>query len=397
MAEIDGYLAPGFEGVGDAFRANFDSHGEVGASFCLYVGGEKVVDLWGGVADLATGRPYAEDTLQMVFSTTKGPVAVCANQLIDQGLLDPDAPVSTYWPEFAQAGKADITVRWLLCHKAGLPVIDKPLTLDETLSWDPVIVALEEQEPVWEPGTAHGYHAVTFGYLVGELVRRVSGLSVGAYFAEHVAAPLGLEFWIGLPAEEFPRVAPLRAIDLPDNENVRMVLDQLLGPDSLVGKALRAPSGVLIGDDGVLSISRFNEQRVLAAEIPAANGVGNARSLARMYAACIGEVDGVRLLSPEQLARATECQTTGPDKVMFFESKFGLGFMLSGAFSSYGGPRGFGHTGSGGSMGYADPDAGIGYGYVMNQMMPNMIGDARTVGLTEACYEAVGTHVPGIF
>jgi CubicO group peptidase (beta-lactamase class C family) len=154
---------------------------------------------------------------------------------------------------------------------------------------------------------------------------------------------------------------------------------------------------VLIGGDGPLDISRFNDQRVLAAEIPAANGVGNARSLARMYAALIGEVDGIRLLSPEQLARATECQTTGPDKVMFFESKFGLGFMLAGVMSSYGGPRGFGHTGSGGSMGYADPDAGLGYGYVMNQMTANMIGDARTVGLTEACYEAVGARVPNVF
>lgn len=394
MAEIDGYVAPGFEGVERAFSANFDDHGEVGAAFSLYVGGEKVVDLWGGVADLATGRRYAEDTLQMVFSTTKGAVAVCANQLIDQGRLDPDAPVTDYWPEFGAAGKAEIPVRWLLCHQAGVPVIDATLTLDETLSWHPVIEALERQEPEWEPGTAHGYHAVTFGYLVGELVRRVSGQSIGAFFAEHVAAPLDLDFWIGLPAAEFERVAPLRSIELPDNENVQMVLDQLLGPASLVGRALRTPSGVLIGDDGPLDISRFNDQRVLAAEIPAANGVTDARSLARMYAALIGEVDGVRLVSAEQIERATECQTSGPDKVMFFESKFGLGFMLSGAFSSYGGPRGFGHTGSGGSMGYADPDAGIGYGYVMNQMTPNMIGDARTVGLTEASYQAIGARPP---
>ncbi len=397
MADIDGYVAAGFEGVREAFAANFESHGEVGASFCLYHRGEKVVDLWGGLADPATGRPYEESTCQLVFSTTKGIVAIAANQLIDQGRLDPDAPVAEYWPEFAQAGKEDLPVRWLLCHKAGLPILDVNLTLDETLSWNPVVEALAAQAPIWEPGTQHGYHATTFGWLVGELIRRVSGQSVGTYVADHVARPLGVDLWIGVPEERLGQVAPLVPIDLPDNENVRMVIEQLLGPESLTGRALRTPCPELFGGEaGTIDLSMFDDPRVLQAEIPAANGVANARALARVYAACIGEVDGVRLLSDEQMARAIEPQTSGPDAIMFFPTVLGLGFFLSSGFSSYGGPRGFGHTGTGGSMGFADPDAGIGFGYVMNQLLPNMIGDVRTVGLTEAAYEAIGGRPPSI-
>lgn len=397
MADIDGYVATGFDGVRDAFAANFESHGEVGASFCLYHRGEKVVDLWGGLADPATGRPYEKDTCQLVFSTTKGVVAICANRLIDQGRLDPDAPVADYWPEFAQAGKQDVPVRWLLSHRVGLPVLDVDLTLDETLSWEPVVEALAAQAPIWEPGSQHGYHATTFGWLVGELIRRVDGRSVGAYLAEEIAGPLGLDLWIGVPEDRLGQVAPLLTFDLPDNENIRMVIEQVLGPDSLTGRALRTPCPELFGGtEGTIDLSMFNDPRVLRAEIPAANGVTNARSLARLYAACLGEVDGIRLLSEAQVERAIERQTTGPDAVMFFETAIGLGFFLSSAFSSYGGPRGFGHTGTGGSMGFADPDAGIGYGYVMNQLMPNMIGDARTVGLTEACYEAIGGRPPVI-
>lgn len=397
MADIDGYVATGFDGVRDAFAANFESHGEVGASFCLYHRGEKVVDLWGGLADPATGRPYEKDTCQLVFSTTKGVVAICANRLIDQGRLDPDAPVADYWPEFAQAGKQDVPVRWLLSHRVGLPVLDVDLTLDETLSWEPVVEALAAQAPIWEPGSQHGYHATTFGWLVGELIRRVDGRSVGAYLAEEIAGPLGLDLWIGVPEDRLGQVAPLLTFDLPDNENIRTVIEQVLGPDSLTGRALRTPCPELFGGtEGTIDLSMFNDPRVLRAEIPAANGVTNARSLARLYAACVGEVGGIRLLSEAQVERATERQTTGPDAVMFFETAIGLGFFLSSAFSSYGGPRGFGHTGTGGSMGFADPDAGIGYGYVMNQLMPNMIGDARTVGLTEACYEAIGGRPPVI-
>ena len=239
---IDGTVEPGFEGVREAFARNFTEHGDVGAAFCLHVEGRKVVDLWGGTADVKTGRPYDGSTLQLVFSTTKGATAACANLLAQRGALDLDAPVATYWPEFAAAGKDSIPVRWLLCHKAGLPVIDKRLSLEEALAWEPVIEALAVQQPVWEPGSAHGYHALTYGWLVGEVVRRVDGRSLGAFFAEEIARPLGLDFWIGLPEGEEDRVAPLVGGLLPeaapDNEELKALLEQFTGPDTLLGRAL---------------------------------------------------------------------------------------------------------------------------------------------------------------
>src|SRR5580692_6410089 len=210
MTEVTGSVSPGFEGVRDAFEANFSGGLEVGAGLCVHVGGRKVVDLYGGAFDEGSGqRPYGWDTLQFVFSSTKGAAAACAHLLAQRGLLDFDEPVATYWPEFAQAGKGDLPVRYLLSHQAGLPVVDRTLTTSEFLAWDPIVAALAEQSPIWEPGTAHGYHAVTYGYLVGEVVRRVSGRSLGTFFAEEIAQPLGLEFWIGLPEEQEHRVSPM--------------------------------------------------------------------------------------------------------------------------------------------------------------------------------------------
>ncbi|HWE70733.1 MAG TPA: serine hydrolase domain-containing protein, partial [Acidimicrobiales bacterium] len=208
-ATVDGRIEPGYEGVRDAFAANFTERGDQGAAFCLYKDGVPVVDLWGGTAEPHAGLAYGPDTLQLVFSTTKGATAVCANLLIERGLLDPSAPVSEYWPEFGAEDKAGLPVEWLLTHQAGLPAIDTTLTLPEALAWDPMIAALAGQKPLWKPGTAHGYHALTYGWLVGEVVRRITGKSLGAFFAEEVAGPLGLEFWIGLPESEEPRVAPL--------------------------------------------------------------------------------------------------------------------------------------------------------------------------------------------
>ena len=294
MTEIGGAVEPGFEAVADAFRANFEQHGEVGAATAAYVGGRKVVDLWGGVADVDAGTPYTEDSLQLVFSTTKGATAACANLLAQRGELDMDAPVAEYWPEFKAAGKADIPVRWLLCHKAGLPYVDAVLTLEEALAWEPMIRALEVQAPVWEPGTAHGYHATTYGWLVGEVVKRISGKSLGTFFHDEIAEPLGLEFWIGLPDEHQHRVAPLiqwggfgGMADEVQDPAIAAMIEQFIGPDSLLGKALGAPNGVLSDAEG-----GFNNPAVRAAEIPAANGVTNARSLARMYAGLTGTVEG---------------------------------------------------------------------------------------------------------
>jgi CubicO group peptidase (beta-lactamase class C family) len=397
VTEIGGRIEPGFEGVAEAFRANFDHHGEVGAATAVYVGGQKVVDLWGGVADPDAGTPYTEDSLQLVFSTTKGATAACANLLAQRGDLDMDAPVAEYWPEFKAAGKAEIPVRWLLCHKAGLPYVDTILTLDEALAWEPMIGALEAQEPVWEPGTAHGYHATTYGWLVGEVVKRISGKSLGTFFQDEIARPLDLEFWIGLPDEQQHRVAPLQqwgelggGLAEPRDPALAKMLEQFIGPDSLLGKALAAPNGVFNQAEG-----RFNNPAVRAAEIPAANGVTNARSLARFYAGLTGTVEGgpaSPLLGAEQVAKASERQTFGPDKCLYFESTFGLGFFVASPFAPYGGPKAFGHTGAGGSVGFTDPEHGIGFGYVMNKMGMSLNGDPRSGGLIKAVYAAIGVE-----
>jgi CubicO group peptidase (beta-lactamase class C family) len=387
MTQVEGYVEPGFEGVRDAFAANFEQHGEVGAGFALHVGGKKVVDLWGGIADVKTGKPYTEDSLQLVFSTTKGATAMCANLLIERGELDVDAPVAKYWPEFAQNGKESIPVRMLLNHEAGLYTVDTPPAYADTLRWDPIVEALAAQKPLWEPGTAHGYHALTYGWLVGEVVRRVSGKSIGAFFHDEFAAPLGLDFWIGLPKEQHDRVAPLVAMDVPDDPAARAMAEQFTGPDTVMGKALSA-SGALTSPDGDNS---FNRPDMWSAEIPAANGITNARSLSRLYASLVGNgVDGKRMLSAKTIENATKVQDEYTDSVLMgMPTRFGLGFMLSSDFAPFGGPKSFGHPGAGGSVGFADPDADLGFGYVMNKMQQNLAGDPRTLTLIEASYDAL--------
>jgi CubicO group peptidase (beta-lactamase class C family) len=394
---IDGWTAPGFEAVRDVFTANLTQGLDVGAGFAAYHRGVKVVDLWGGIADVDTGRPWEEDSVILVFSTTKGATALCANILAERGELDPEAPVATYWPEFAQAGKADITVAQLLCHQAGLAWMDTPLTLAETLAWDPVVTALAAEAPHWEPGTKHGYHATTFGWLVGEVVRRVSGRSVGRFFADEVAGPLGLDFWIGLPEAEEPRVVPLIPFEIPAELTGGIDVDfrtkgfealgALLGNDFPAIKALNTPRGAFA------DLYAWNSREVRAAEIPAANGVTDARSLARMYAGAIGEVGGTRVLGPAQLDRAITRRTSGPNFVLMdMDIQFGLGFMVMSSLmtlgATHGATRGFGHFGAGGSAGWADPDAGLAFGYVMNRMDMGLAGDVRSATLIEATYAA---------
>ncbi|MGZ4708044.1 MAG: serine hydrolase domain-containing protein, partial [Acidimicrobiales bacterium] len=313
--------------------------------------------------------------------------SVCANRLAQQGILDLDAPVAQYWPEFAEAGKARIPVDYLLTHRAGLAWVDEPLTLDQALAWDPMIHALERQAPAWEPGTAHGYNAITFGYLVGEVVRRVTGRTIGTYFREEIAEPLGLDFWIGLPEQHEARVARLvggitgTGQDL--DEDARSSMAQLMGPDSMLGKALTA--GGAFADDGI-----FNRRAIHAAEVPAAAGISDARSIARMYAACVGEVDGIRLLTPETLRNATTRRTEGPNIVLLgLDLQFGLGFIVPSSLVTLGGPRSFGHFGAGGSAGWADPDAELGFGYVMNRMDIGLAGDLRSANLINATYASI--------
>ncbi len=396
MAETQGWTAPGWEGVRDAFQANLDGPVEVGAGFSAYHRGQKVVDLWGGIKDEDEGTPWEEDTLQLVFSTTKGATAIVANQLAQEGRLDVNAPVVTYWPEFGQAGKETIPVSYLLSHQAGLAWVDDPMTLDEALAWEPVIRALEKQAPSWVPGTEHGYHATTYGWLVGEVVRRITGKSLGTAFRDQVATPLDLDFWIGLPESEEHRVATLigmipKGADKPlengEPNPIAEMMKAFLGPDTPLGKALFAPGGALSDQDV------WNTRAVHAAEIPAANGITDARSLARMYGAVVSEVDGVRLLTPQQVKEASTQLTEGPNNILMgMEIEFGLGFMLNTGMIGQiglGGPNSFGHFGAGGSLGWADPDAELGMGYVMNKMDIGLTGDTRSFGLVSACYDAI--------
>lgn len=384
---VRGQVADGFEPVLDTFVSNFVDHGDIGAGLCIVRDGRTVVDLTGGWARVRDRVPYGERTLQLVFSTTKGATALCAHMLAERGELDLEAPVSAVWPELAAGAGGRVPARWLLTHQVGLPTVDTDLSLEQVLAWDPVVDALAAQQPYWEPGADHGYHALTFGWLVGELVRRVSGRTVGRFFADEVAGPLGLDFWIGLPASEEPRVAPLRAARLALGERPATdpravkVWAEMLRPGSLAVRAL-----TLNGALGAFGRSGpFNSQALRAAEVPAANGVTNARSLARMYAAMIGPVDGIRLLGPAQLRAASTPQVAGPDRVLVADSCFGVGLQCHHpSFAPLLGPGSFGHSGAGGSLGFAHPDSGVAFGFVVGQLRFGLGGDDRATRLIDA-------------
>ena len=384
MTTIDGEVAAGFEPVREAFAANFSEHGDIGAAVCVYQYGRPVVDLWGGIADPETGRPWTRDTLQLVYSATKGATATAAHMLAERGALDLDAPVVKYWPEFAANGKTDIPVRWLLSHQAGLIALDQPVPLNEALAWHPMAAALAGQRPLWTPGAAHGYHGRTWGWLVGEVIRRVSGQMPGRFFAAEIAAPLGLDFFIGLPADQRERVSRMAyqrpAVDLTAvpaesvPEDLRELVAAWRDPNSFSNRAYAVTDPAEID---------FDSPEVQAAELPSSNGIATARALARMYAALIGEVDGVRLLAPETLELAAKEQAGGKDQVMLIPSRFSSGYMLPTETNPMIGPNSFGHTGRGGSLGFADLEHGVAFGYVMN----NIIGgadDMRAHWLVEA-------------
>jgi CubicO group peptidase (beta-lactamase class C family) len=388
MPGVSGETAAGFEAVRAAFAANLASGQEVGAAVSVYLRGRKVVDLWGGIADPETGRPWERDTLQIVYSTTKAVTAACALLLAQRGELDLDAPVARYWPEFAAGGKERIPVRWLLTHQAGLPTLDHPITPAEAIAWEPVVTALAAQRPFWEPGTEHGYHALTYGWLVGEVVRRVSGRGIGTFLAEEIAAPLGLDLWIGLPESEHHRVSrivsdpggfDLSGIDLDTvPEPMREVMAAYADPTSLT---VRATAFVQPALD-------HNDPAEQAAELPATNGLCTARALARFYAALIGEVDGHRILTPGALAAATAEQVAGVDRVLRVPVRIGTGFGLPTPDAYWYSPTAFGFGGLGGSIGFADPDSGLAFGYVMNHLQEG-VPDTRASSLFAAVKDAM--------
>ena len=383
--KIEGTCDPKFSRVKDAFAENFEKRSEVGAAAAVVLDGKSVVDIWGGHADKAATRPWTRDTLVNVYSTTKGVTAICAHRLVDKGLLDIDAPVAKYWPEFAQAGKDKLPVRFLLSHRAGLPAVRKILDGDALFNWTTMTNALAEQEPWWEPGTAHGYHAVTFGWLVGEVIRRITGKTPGVYLRDEIAGPLGLDFHIGLDAKHDARVAGLIPSPPPGPGEPNIFAEAMKNPESVVAKAFMNPP--LMGKPGLV-----NSREWRAAEIPAANGHGTARALARLYGALArgGELDGVRVMSKDEVAKCSIEQSNGPDKVLTLNTRFSQGFMMSQPGAELGpNAKSFGHPGAGGSLGYADPEAKIGFGYTMNKMQASLLIDPRATALIEAVYASM--------
>jgi CubicO group peptidase (beta-lactamase class C family) len=383
--KIEGTCDPKFNRVKDAFAENFEKRAEVGAAASVVLDGKSVVDIWAGHADKAKTRPWTRDTLVNVYSTTKGVTAICAHRLVDKGLLDIDAPVAKYWPEFAKAGKDKLPVRYLLSHRAGLPAVSKILDGNALFSWDTMTTALAEQEPWWEPGTAHGYHAVTFGWLVGEVIRRITGKTPGVYLRDELAGPLDLDFHIGLEAKNDARTADMLAAPPPGPGEPNIFAEAMKNPESVVAKAFMNPP--LMGKPGLV-----NSREWRAAEIPAANGHGTARSLARLYGALArgGELDGFRLMSKDEVAKCSIEQSNGPDAVLTINTRFSQGFMMSQPGASLGpNPKSFGHPGAGGSLGYADPEAKIGFGYTMNKMQASLLIDPRATALIDAVYASL--------
>ncbi|MBY8339378.1 beta-lactamase family protein [Streptomyces spinosirectus] len=381
---VHGHCDERFTAVRTALEENFRDRGELGAAVTVDIGGEVVVDLWGGWADAARTRPWERDTLVNVWSTSKGPTALCAHILVDRGLLDLDAPVARYWPEFAAAGKDKILVRHLLSHRAGLSGLREPHSLQQLYDWECTTRRLAATEPWWEPGTQSGYHALTFGFLVGEVVRRVSGLLPGAFLEQEVTGPLGIDFRIGLPQKEAGRAAELVRPPAASSSEQAAAFAQLTPP------ALAALANPVVG------AREANTAEWRAAEIPAANGHGTARAVAALYGifAGGGSYDGHRILSPEAAERVREGQGSCRDLVLGAglggDTEVALGLWLSGPHGSYGpNPRAFGHDGFGGSCGLADPEAGVSLGYVMNRMGPHIADDPRKMALIDALYGAL--------
>ena len=400
---VDGTVEPGFEGVRTAFEENFRVHGDAGASLGVYVDGEKKVDLWGGVANVGTGQPWQRDTISIMYSATKGAVATLAWLLAQRGELDFDAPVTSYWPEFAGGGKAAMPVRYLFTHQAGLPYLDQQLTRDEVLDGRRPVEVLAHQEPAWQPGTAHGYHAVTYGWLTGALIARIAGRSLGRVFADEIAGPLGLDLHIGLPADQADRVAKLVDMPPPDPAALAAITDPavkemvlalaaaMMDPASTFSRALSTNGALPVPDSQI-----WNDPRIYQVEIPAGNGISNGRSLARMYAATVGDVDGIRLLTDATVDAARVEQASGPDRTLIFPTRFGTGFMLPGPTMPMLSAASFGHTGLGGALGFADARYRVGFGYVQNQLLSGGVaGDPRTQGVIAAVADAIGAPPPG--
>ena len=372
---VDGFTQDRFAPVREAFAANLASGADVGASFCATLEGETVVDLWGGWADEERTRPWARDTIVNVYSTTKTMTALTALLLADRGELDFDAPVARYWPQFAAAGKQDVKVSHLMSHSAGLSGWKEPLAKDDLYDWEKATALLAAQAPYWEPGTAPGYHALTQGYLVGEVVRRISGKSLGTVFREEIAEPLGADFHIGLPASEDDRVA------------------HLIPPPPGASIADRSESELQknMASNPPIDVAETRTRAWRGAEIPAAGGTGNARSVAQVHAILAngGVAQGKRFMSEAGCRKALEVQVEGQDLILGMPARFGMGFGLAGAMPLPN-PNTIFWGGYGGSLVIIDMDARTTFAYAMNKMAPTTTGDMRAFGLAMAMWSAMG-------
>ena len=393
---VEGTCKPGFERVAEAFEKNFSERGEVGASVCLTIGGETVVDLWGGVADPKTGKTWTRDTVSIVFSCTKGATALCAHVLASRRQLDIDAPVIELWPEFGQHGKEQVTTRMMLDHSSAVPAVREKVKDNGPYDWSYMTERLAAEEPFWTPGTRNGYHGFTFGWTVGEMVRRASGKSLGTFFQDEIAKPLGLDFWIGLPDAIEPRVAPILPFAYKREQAVTPFLRDLADRQSI--------ASLFFMNVGAWRIGGANTRAGHAAEIGAANGITNARGLAGMYAPLAN--GGGKLVDEKTLVRMGEVSmATHDDATLRIPTRFALGFMKSmdnrqrSVGAEIFGPdvdsailssAAFGHVGAGGSLGFADPVAGLSFGYTMNQMGPGLLMNARGQSLVDAAYLSLG-------
>lgn len=370
MVQIQGYFDLKFEALRDAFAALFEEPQERGMALCVQVGGETVVDLWAGVADKDGQQAWHSDTILNLFSCTKTFTAVTALQLVGEGKLELDAPVARYWPEFAAAGKDKITLRHLLSHQAGLPALHEMLPAEALYDWQAMTTALAAEQPWWPLGEGHGYAPITYGWLVGEVLRRVEGRGPGESIVARTAKPLGLDFHVGLADEEFDRVAIISRGkgNFGDAAAQRLLKTMMSEPAAMSTRAFTNPPSIM---------TSTNKPEWRRMQQPAANGHGNARSLAGFYS---GLLDG-QLLESELLAELTREHAVGEDKTLLTRTRFGLGCMLDQpevANATYGmGPRAFGHPGAGGSIGFADPERDVAFGFVTNNLGPFVLMDPR--------------------